>query len=83
MSTSSTDSTYPSICFPLLRISHNAVHILSRPLQLKHSMLGSSVAVCVACCKRHDMSTAAKQAPRTCEAGDAVLRRRICFDWGA
>ena len=83
MSTSSTDNTYPSICFPLLRISHNAVHVLSQPLQFKHSALSSSVAVCVAYCERHDLSTAARQAPRTREAGDAVLRRRICFDCGA
>lgn len=35
MSTSSTDSTYPSICFSLLRISHNAVSILvpATPIQ--------------------------------------------------
>lgn len=83
MSTSSTDSTYPSICFPLLRISHNAVHVLSQPLLFQQSTLRSSTDIFVAYCKRHGMSTAARHAPRTCEAGDAVLRRRICFDWGA
>lgn len=65
MSTSSTDSTYPSICFPLLRISHNAVRTLSQPLQFMQSTLNSFVGVFVACCKRHDMSTAARQAPHT------------------
>jgi hypothetical protein len=62
MSTSSTDSTYPSICFPLLRISHNAINVLPQPLQLEQSTLSSFVGVFEACCKRHSTSPAARQA---------------------